>query len=98
MDMTADSLLKLYGAIPERNVSFLSMNKDFGKLVFFGKGKATHIGLCLNDQLMIEAGAGGSKIKTVADAIKYNACVRVRPIENRNDLIVKIMPDWAWTH
>ncbi len=96
--MTADGLFKLYGAIPERKNSIWSDYPDFGKLAFFGKGKATHVGLCLNDKLMVEAGNGGRKIKTMKDAIENNAFVRIRPIERRKDLIAKIMPDWAWTN
>ena len=36
---------------------------------------------------MIESGGGGSRTKTVEDAAKDNAMVRVRKINNRGDLV-----------
>lgn len=57
-------------------------------LVFYGKpDKVTHVAYCISDTLMIEAGNGGSFVKTEEDAIKYNAFVRVRPINRRRDIV-----------
>jgi cell wall-associated NlpC family hydrolase len=60
-----------------------------GSLLFFGKDqkRITHIAIALGDGQMIEAGGGGSSTKTRADAEKTGACVRIRPIENRSDLV-----------
>ena len=64
----------------------LTDNPSFGDLVFFGKSSVVHIGMAINSKLMIEAGGGGSKTTTRADAIRDNAYVRIRPINNRGDL------------
>jgi len=60
-----------------------------GDLVFFGKSvKAiTHIGFCINDQYMIEAGGGDSTTTSNEVAAKRNAFVRIRPIKYRKDLL-----------
>lgn len=70
----------------------------FGALVFFGKSAAeiTHVGLCLNDQMMLEAGGGGSQTKTPQDAHQQDARVRIRPITSRKDFVSFNMPPWPW--
>lgn len=64
-------------------------NPKFGDLAFFGKGvfDIRHVGICLNDKLMIEAGGGDSNTKTLELAIQNNACVRIRPIKYRKDFL-----------
>lgn len=76
----------------ERNGSWNSYG--FGALAFFGESalKITHVGFCLDTNLMIEAGGGGSKTNTPQDAIAQNAFVRVRPIKRRKDLVAVIKP------
>ncbi len=59
----------------------------FGSLVFFGSTHPTHVGFCLNHLVMLEAGGGGSKTHTPADASAQNAYVRLRPIKNRKDCL-----------
>lgn len=63
-------------------------------LVFFGKSpkEVTHIGICLERGLMVEAGGGGRECKTAADAAARNAFVRVRPISYRSDLVAILRP------
>lgn len=68
----------------------------FGALVFFGNKKATHVGFCLNNHLMIEAGGGGSKTNNIDDAARQNAYVRVRPIKNRNDILGYGWPEYPF--
>lgn len=60
-----------------------------GALAFFGKTrtKIVHVGICIDEYLMIEAGGGGSKTLTVSDAIRQNAFVKVRPIRRRKDVV-----------
>ena len=55
-------------------------------IIFFGKDEKsiTHVAVALDDGLMLEAGGGGSKCKTVATSTGF---VRVRPLANRNDLV-----------
>lgn len=60
----------------------------FGALVFFGrKSKATHVGFCLNNHVMLEAGGGGSNTTNKDVAEKQNAFIRIRPILSRSDII-----------
>lgn len=68
----------------------------FGTLAFFGKSvtRITHIGFMVDDFRMLEAGGGGKHIKTLKDAIKYNAFIRIRPIKMRRDLVAIIKPHY----
>lgn len=59
-----------------------------GALVFYGTpDKITHVAMCYNELLVLEAGGGGSKTKTREDAIKQNAFIRLRPVNHRKDLV-----------
>jgi len=71
---------------------------DFGALAFFGKDATaiSHVGFCLNQYEMIEAGGGGSKTKHIKDAMRDNAYVRVRPITNRSDRVAFVKPKYRW--
>lgn len=65
---------------------------SFGDLLFFGKNARhiTHVAMAVNESFMFEAGGGGSSTNTREDAAKQNACVRIREIRRRNDLVVII--------
>jgi len=67
-----------------------------GALCFYGKApKAlTHVSLCLNQYQIIEAGGGDSSTTSVVEAAKRDACVRVRPVDRRKDLITYVMPNY----
>jgi len=93
-------LLKSVGLVPDKfdtnSRGLYQMFKDKevkkpdrGCLVFFGpsKAKINHIGLMINDELMIEAGGGGSKTRTLEDAAKQGAWIRVRPYKRRSDVV-----------
>lgn len=72
---------------------------DLGDLVFFGESvnKITHVGVCLGHGLMMEAGGGGSKTKTVEIARSQNAKVKVSEITRRKDLVIILRPlDLPW--
>jgi cell wall-associated NlpC family hydrolase len=60
-----------------------------GSILFWGKSeeKITHVSLALGYFHHIEAGGGGSKTRTVEDAQRTGAMVRIRPINSRKDLI-----------
>ncbi len=68
----------------------------FGSLVFFGVPAVTHVGFCLNELLMLEAGGGGSQTTSREAAAKQNAYVRVRPIKSRKDLVGFRHPTYPW--
>ena len=55
-----------------------------GCLVFcFKGGKAIHTEMLMDDLHVIGASGGGAKVKTIADAIKANAFVKMRPVNYR---------------
>lgn len=63
-------------------------------LSFYGKmGSVTHVAYCLNEFLCIEAGGAGSNCKTIEDAQKLGAFVRIRPIFGRKDYLAVHVPD-----
>lgn len=68
--------------------------RKLGTLCFYGKhiGSITHVGMLLDDFLMIEAGGGGSKTNTPDDAASQNAYVRIRPYNRRADLVAVVTP------
>jgi len=59
-----------------------------GHLSFWGRTKQgiTHVEYCLNSDLSIGSRGGGSKTKTMADAIKQNAYIMIRPVKIRMPL------------
>jgi cell wall-associated NlpC family hydrolase len=57
-----------------------------GDLVFWFKaGHCNHVGILIEDNFVINAGGGGRKVKTREDAIKYNAYIRIDPLDHRGD-------------
>lgn len=68
-----------------------------GALAFFGKSKSqiTHVAILLDEKLMIEAGGGDSRTTTLAAAEKTGACVRIRPIRSRKDLVDVVLPNYS---
>lgn len=76
-DYTAASLYKKF-------VSYQSPLPTRGCLVFFRKNKKiNHVEIAVNSRLSIGARGGGNKIITVADAIKHDAFIKLRPFHNR---------------
>lgn len=73
-----------------------STNPQAGAIVFFGRSldKITHVAFMIDEYRMVEAGGGGSKTRTVNDAVAHEAFTRVRPLTNRSDLLAVIMPDY----
>lgn len=70
----------------------------FGALSFYGASVSaiSHVGFCLNNQLMIEAGGGDASTKTPEDAARKNAFVRIRPIKFRSDFVGLVLPPYPW--
>lgn len=102
-DQTADALFRHYKnplkgiAYPPHYLPHLKNSEAVAALAFYGSPrKITHVGICLNSELMLEAGGGGPHIKTLEDARKYNAIIRVRPISYRKDLVGIIKPRYQW--
>jgi cell wall-associated NlpC family hydrolase len=70
---------------------------EMGDLAFFGKGpnQVEHVGFCLNDSLMINAAGGDASTVNVAEAIKHQAFVKIRPIHYRRDFLFVVRPKWG---
>lgn len=67
-----------------------------GDICFYGKNidHITHIAIMIDSKFLIEAGGGDSFTKTVNDAKIRGACVRVRPLGHRKDLVAVISPNY----
>ena len=79
-DWTADNLMSLFS----RN----EVNEPYrGCLVFYGRSKAIHVELCISNELSIGASGGGSTTTSLAEAIKRNAYIKIRPINRRQDVL-----------
>lgn len=71
----------------------------FGDLVFFGPTERTisHVGLCLSNCEMLEAGGGNATTIETQIAHRQNARVRIRPIDNRRDIIGFKRPEYSFS-
>ena len=67
-----------------------------GALAFFGENLVSiiHVGICMDDKLMIEAGGGGRDVNGYLKAAERNAFVRIRPIKYRKDFLCIVRPDY----
>jgi hypothetical protein len=63
-------------------------------LSFYGtEQRITHVGYCISETHMIEAGGGGASTTSLEAALKLGAMVRVRPIYYRKDFIACHLPE-----
>lgn len=77
-DWTANALSKKFISV---------MDPKGGDLVFWynkSKSKIIHVEICLGNGLSIGASGGGSKTKTIANAMRSNAFIKIRPIASRS--------------
>ena len=60
-----------------------------GCLVYYGSApdKVSHMGICLNDHLVLTASGGGSLTVSLQEAVAADAFVKVRSIYYRRDLV-----------
>jgi len=79
-DFSADGLWHKFHGIYEVE------KPERGCLVFWfnGAGKAIHIAVCLSSEVCLTADGGGKRIRGLEDAIKYNAFIKLRPIDHRS--------------
>jgi cell wall-associated NlpC family hydrolase len=72
-DWTADGLYRRFN-------NFGCLQKG-GALAFWknDRGRMIHVEFCIDENLTIGASGGGSRVKSVNDAIEKNAYVKVRP-------------------
>ena len=90
-DMTAQGIYSYY-----KDKGLLQSHPSVGSLVFYGMSvnSISHIGMALDGFRLIEAGGGTSRTKTPEDAVRDCAFVRIRPIYDRDDYLVAIMPHY----
>jgi cell wall-associated NlpC family hydrolase len=87
-DQTAQTL---YNTMKGRKGDIL----EPGSVVFYGKwDQITHVAFAINRSQIIEAGGGGRAVKSIEDAKRYGAFVRIRPYDYRNDLVDIIYPSY----
>lgn len=91
-DQTAQALFDHFS-----KVGLLTNHHKLGTLLFFGQSvsKITHVAICLDAYRFSEAGGGDHLTLTKEDAAKRGACVRIRHINSRKDLVAKIHPNYA---
>ena len=90
-DMTSQ---QLYGYFNGGNHGYERSDKiSAGCLLFFGADDKhiKHVSIALDEDHMVEASGGSSRVKTLEDAIKYNAFVKISPVKRRDDLIAILM-------
>ena len=83
-DMTADYmddyLIQLGGEIIDK--------PKMGSFIFYGSDyRAKHVMYCINDYQCIGAQGGGSRTKTIDNAVRDEAYVKILPWNYRNDII-----------
>jgi len=77
-DWTAHQLFTLFPIRPA--------NPKPGDLVFWASSSGNrirHVEIAVSDELSIGASGGGSGVRTVDDAVRENAYIKIRPIETR---------------
>lgn len=82
-DWTADGLWRLF------SLDMMIPKPVPGALAFWSHnpgGTKKHIELCVDEEHCIGASGGGSKVLTEADAVSWNAFVKVRPIRVRGSM------------
>lgn len=90
-DQTAQSLHNHFESRGEYNAH------GCGALAFYGKSvtQITHVAMMIDRYRIIEAGGGGSATTSKDAAAAQNAYIRIRLLNNRNDLVALIRPRYA---
>lgn len=79
-DYTADGLWRKFRHPSKR----LDIPKPGSLCFWFDRhGIAVHVAVCINEDSYIGAEGGGRNVKTLEDAVKYNAFIKIRPLSSR---------------
>lgn len=86
-DWRARDLFKMFRRVERQHI-------QKSDLVFWAnaQGIIIHVEIMLNDTLSIGASGGGGKTKTLEDAIKSNAFIKIRPVDSRKGLYGFVNP------
>ncbi len=76
----------------------IQMTPMLGSLLFFGPstGHITHVGIAINDKIMIEASGGDSQVRDLDEADQKDAFIKLSPIAHRKDLVAICHPHYPW--
>jgi cell wall-associated NlpC family hydrolase len=68
-----------------------------GTLLFYGKSitEISHVAIAVSQYQLCEAGGAGSECTTIEIAKQKNACVRLRAIGHRTDLVASVHPNYS---
>lgn len=79
----------LFHVLINENLYTLKNNIEKDDILFFGASdkKIIHVGIAVNENVMIESAFGGRKITTPELAKQYGAFVLATNIKRRNDLL-----------
>jgi cell wall-associated NlpC family hydrolase len=93
-DSTAQGLYRRFGV----DRAIVPTEVGFGDLVFYGATESTitHMGFCLSNTIMLEAGGGTRSMSSRDAGVKGNGRVRIRPIDNRRDLVGFRRPEYLF--
>ena len=85
-DQTAQALFDHFDLYGERDP-----RPGAGVLCFYGKdvSSITHVSMMLDPYRIIEAGGGGSETKTLEDAVRQDARVRIRHLSARKPVAMR---------
>lgn len=92
VDASAQGIFDFYTKQPSDGTIF----PQKGALAFYGKDSdhIVHIAFCLDENTIIEAGAGDHTTLTLEDAKKRGAVIRERPIKFRKDYFCCLLPKY----
>jgi cell wall-associated NlpC family hydrolase len=91
VDYTAQGLF-------ERFKNNITQRPSLGTLSFYGEDikSIKHVGVCLGEFIMLEAGGGSSKVTNLPEAIAADAYIKMRPIKYRKDLVALCHPRYPF--
>lgn len=85
-DYSANSLASKFNRIYEFGKNEIPL--EAGDLIFWQikNSRFSHVELAIGKFHSIGASGGGNNVKSIEDAIKYNAFIKVRPIKRINEI------------
>lgn len=84
----------LYTYFSKEKNGMAAINPRFSSLIFYGKSKTkiTHIAFSLDEHRIIEAAGGDQRTKTIEDALRVGAEVRINAYNYRSDIVGILNP------
>lgn len=94
MDLTSQGL---YDYFKDKQAKILPAD-PFGMLLFYGANPQAinHVNMALNNLQTIGAEGGTPLTKTLEDAIKHDAFMKIKPQGYRGAPVASILPNYPW--